>query len=141
MLDRAASVSTETPDPVPHEQGRPNVDAAPVRSPGTLTAAGDLLRALAAPVRISIVLQLRESERCVHELVDVLGVAQPLISQHLRVLKSAGSSKANGTGVRSCTAWSMNTCRISWWTPWRTWRRLVVDDHHEPHPARHRRGP
>ena len=56
----------------------------------TLVAAGDLLRALAAPVRIAIVLQLRESERCVHELVDALGVTQPLISQHLRVLKSAG---------------------------------------------------
>nr|WP_157529081.1 metalloregulator ArsR/SmtB family transcription factor [Kibdelosporangium sp. MJ126-NF4] len=65
-------------------------DPAPARSPATLTAAGDLLRALAAPVRISIVLQLRESDRCVHELVDALGVAQPLISQHLRVLKSAG---------------------------------------------------
>lgn len=56
----------------------------------TLVAAGDLLRALAAPVRIAIVLQLRESQRCVHELVDALGVTQPLISQHLRVLKSAG---------------------------------------------------
>ena len=54
------------------------------------TVAGELLRALAAPVRIAIVLQLRTSERCVHELVDALGVAQPLISQHLRVLKSAG---------------------------------------------------
>ncbi|WP_423785889.1 ArsR/SmtB family transcription factor [Hoyosella altamirensis] len=56
----------------------------------SLIAAGELLRALAAPVRIAIVLQLRESERCVHELVDALGVTQPLISQHLRVLKSAG---------------------------------------------------
>ncbi|RJQ80572.1 ArsR family transcriptional regulator [Pseudonocardiaceae bacterium YIM PH 21723] len=64
--------------------------AAPVLSPKTLTSAGDLLRALAAPVRIAIVMQLRESERCVHELVEALNVAQPLISQHLRVLKSAG---------------------------------------------------
>ena len=37
-----------------------------------LDAAGDLLRALAAPVRIAIVLQLHESQRCVHELVDAL---------------------------------------------------------------------
>lgn len=63
---------------------------APVRTPRTLAAAGDLLRALAAPVRIAIVLQLLESSRCVHDLVDALGVTQPLISQHLRVLKSAG---------------------------------------------------
>jgi ArsR family transcriptional regulator, zinc-responsive transcriptional repressor len=55
-----------------------------------LDNAGDLLRALAAPVRIAIVLQLRESSRCVHELVDALGVPQPLVSQHLRILKAAG---------------------------------------------------
>ncbi|WP_338325459.1 metalloregulator ArsR/SmtB family transcription factor [Prescottella subtropica] len=56
----------------------------------TLTAAGEILRALAAPVRIAIVLQLRESQRCVHELVGALDVTQPLISQHLRILKAAG---------------------------------------------------
>ncbi len=55
-----------------------------------LDSAGELLRALAAPVRIAIVLQLRESHRCVHELVDALGVPQPLISQHLKILKAAG---------------------------------------------------
>jgi ArsR family transcriptional regulator len=56
----------------------------------TLAAAGEILRALAAPVRIAIVLQLHQSQRCVHELVGALGVTQPLISQHLRVLKAAG---------------------------------------------------
>ncbi|WP_370495479.1 ArsR/SmtB family transcription factor [Mycobacterium sp. pR1184] len=55
-----------------------------------LDAAGELLRALAAPVRIAIVLQLRESQRCVHELVDALSVPQPLVSQHLKILKAAG---------------------------------------------------
>lgn len=55
-----------------------------------LDTAGDILRALAAPVRIAIVLQLLESQRCVHEIVDALGVPQPLVSQHLRILKAAG---------------------------------------------------
>ena len=55
-----------------------------------LDTAADLLRALAAPLRIGIVLQLRESQRCVHELVDTLAVPQPLVSQHLRILKEAG---------------------------------------------------
>ena len=64
--------------------------ATPTHTPRTLAAAGDLLRALAAPVRIAIVLQLLEDARCVHDLVDALGVTQPLISQHLRVLKAAG---------------------------------------------------
>ncbi|WSK83554.1 metalloregulator ArsR/SmtB family transcription factor [Amycolatopsis sp. NBC_01286] len=76
--------------PHTHELERDRV--APSRHPasGVLADAGDLLRALAAPVRIAIVLQLREADRCVHELVDALDVAQPLISQHLRVLKTAG---------------------------------------------------
>jgi len=55
-----------------------------------LQAAADLLRALAHPTRLAIVLQVREGERCVHELVDRLGIPQPLASQHLRVLRSAG---------------------------------------------------
>jgi len=55
-----------------------------------LDGAGELLRALAAPVRIAIVLQLNEAARCVHELVDALGVPQPLVSQHLKILKAAG---------------------------------------------------
>ncbi len=73
-----------------HNAGRPEPRPEATRDEATLVAAGELLRALSAPVRIAIVLQLREAQRCVHELVDALGVAQPLISQHLRVLKSAG---------------------------------------------------
>jgi len=56
----------------------------------TYEAAGELLRALAAPIRIAIVIELSRGDRCVHELVDALGVAQPLVSQHLRVLRGAG---------------------------------------------------
>jgi DNA-binding transcriptional ArsR family regulator len=81
------------PDPTledEHSPGRPAPAAAATRPRTTLVAASELLRALSAPVRIAIVLQLRDHERCVHELVDALGVTQPLISQHLRVLKSAG---------------------------------------------------
>jgi ArsR family transcriptional regulator, zinc-responsive transcriptional repressor len=73
-----------------HSAERSPVRTRTERPSTTLSAAGDLLRALAAPVRIAIVLELREHDRCVHELVDALAVAQPLISQHLRVLKSAG---------------------------------------------------
>lgn len=61
-----------------------------ISNSASLDHAGELLRALAAPVRIAIVLHLRESQRCVHELVEALDLPQPLISQHLRVLKAAG---------------------------------------------------
>lgn len=91
-----SSGTVESHDAEPHvhhgEQTRPLPPA------GTLSSAGDLLRALAAPVRIAIVLQLRDAERCVHELVDALGVTQPLISQHLRILKAAGVVYGNRRG-------------------------------------------
>jgi DNA-binding transcriptional ArsR family regulator len=51
--------------------------------------AGELLRALAAPARLAILSELAEQPRCVHELVDRLGMSQPLVSQHLRVLRGA----------------------------------------------------
>ena len=63
-----------------------------------LDAAGELLRALSAPVRIAIVLELLSGGRCVHELVGALSVPQPLISQHLRVLKSAGVVEGRRSG-------------------------------------------
>lgn len=81
-----------------HEHGHGSPAPGPVRTPGTLAAAGDLLRALAAPVRIAVVLQLLDCPRCVHDLVDALGVSQPLISQHLRVLKSAGVVRGDRRG-------------------------------------------
>lgn len=88
----AAAQSTHAPGAGPGADGdhHPAPEPGPTRDPRTLSAAGDLLRALAAPVRIAIVLQLLEHSRCVHDLVDALGVTQPLISQHLRVLKAAG---------------------------------------------------
>ncbi|WP_127783440.1 metalloregulator ArsR/SmtB family transcription factor [Rhodococcus sp. X156] len=73
---------------VRHAAHRTPVAAVPPKE--ILAGAGDLLRALAAPVRIAIVLQLRESPRSVHELVEALAFSQPLVSQHLRVLKAAG---------------------------------------------------
>jgi DNA-binding transcriptional ArsR family regulator len=52
-------------------------------------AAGDLLKVLAAPVRLAIVMELADQPRFVHELVERLGLSQPLVSQHLRVLRGA----------------------------------------------------
>ncbi len=54
---------------------------------GPIDAASHLLRALANPHRVAIVMELAEGERCVHELVAALHLPQPLVSQHLRVLR------------------------------------------------------
>jgi DNA-binding transcriptional ArsR family regulator len=99
------ATSTEPDDDIgsglvgPHEHGVSDFVDLPVPPPREiLDAAGELLRALAAPVRIAIVLQLHESQRCVHELVDALGVPQPLVSQHLKILKAAGVVSGERSG-------------------------------------------
>jgi ArsR family transcriptional regulator len=91
-------VTSETVEQDEHSPDRTHPAAVSQHLAASMIAAGDLLRALSAPVRIGIVLQLRASERCVHELVEALGVTQPLISQHLRVLKSAGVVKGQRHG-------------------------------------------
>ncbi|MBW3557456.1 MAG: metalloregulator ArsR/SmtB family transcription factor [Actinobacteria bacterium] len=63
-----------------------------------LDAAAELLRALANPHRLAIVHELGAHSRCVHELVDALGVSQPLVSQHLRVLRSSHLVRAERRG-------------------------------------------
>ena len=46
--------------------------------------------ALAHQVRQDILAELRASPRTVNELVERLGISQPLASKHLRVLREAG---------------------------------------------------
>jgi DNA-binding transcriptional ArsR family regulator len=47
-------------------------------------------RALAEPHRVEILDLLRDGEQPVGHLVDRLGLSQPAVSKHLRVLKEAG---------------------------------------------------
>jgi DNA-binding transcriptional ArsR family regulator len=50
----------------------------------------ETLRALAEPNRFQIVELLRDGPRPVGDLVDRLGLRQPQVSKHLRVLSDAG---------------------------------------------------
>ena len=52
------------------------------------------LEVLAEPRRRTILELLRDGERPVGELVDSLGVSQPAVSKHLRILKDAGLVEA-----------------------------------------------
>lgn len=54
-----------------------------------LEPAAELLRALASPLRLALVRELAEGQRYVYELVAVTHASQSLVSQHLRVLRSA----------------------------------------------------
>lgn len=46
-----------------------------------------VLRALADPTRLGLILCLVEGERCVGDLTDTLGLRQPRISHHLAILR------------------------------------------------------
>ncbi len=52
--------------------------------------AAALFHALSDPARVEIVAALLGGERCVCDLMDVVGAAQSRLSYHLKVLKDAG---------------------------------------------------
>lgn len=49
-----------------------------------------LMKALSDPNRVKIITMLGGRELCVCELTALLGVAQPTVSKHLRLLEDAG---------------------------------------------------
>lgn len=58
------------------------------------------LIALAEPNRLHIVETLRGGPRSVNELVDTLGLTQPLVSKHLRVLRQAHLVRSRPRGQK-----------------------------------------
>ena len=56
------------------------------------------LQALASAKRLSILETLRDGEHCVCELQAALGMAQPLLSHHLRALREAGLVRSRSRG-------------------------------------------
>ena len=78
-------------------------DGAPSDSPSprpalSLDRAQPLLRALAEPIRLQVVLALQDGERCVCDLTTDLDLAQSKLSFHLKVLKQAGLIRARQEG-------------------------------------------
>lgn len=55
---------------------------------------------LADPTRLQILAQLRPGERSVGALVTTLGICQPGISRHLRILRAAGFVGVRAEGQR-----------------------------------------
>ncbi len=58
----------------------------------------DTFNAVAEPRRRQILDVLMGGERSVGDLVDVLGLAQPQVSKHLRVLREVGAVDVRGDG-------------------------------------------
>ena len=58
----------------------------------------DAFNAVAEPRRRQILDALAHGERSVNDLVEQLGVAQPVVSKHLRVLREVGLVRAREEG-------------------------------------------
>ena len=49
-----------------------------------------IFRALSDPVRLQILDFLRNGEKCVCEIIPHVGLIQPVVSRHLKILKDSG---------------------------------------------------
>jgi ArsR family transcriptional regulator, arsenate/arsenite/antimonite-responsive transcriptional repressor len=64
---------------------------------------GTLAKALGHPARVRIIRLLLGRESCFcGEIVEHLPLAQPTVSQHLKVLKDAGLIEGEIDGLRTC---------------------------------------
>jgi len=59
-----------------------------------------IFNALSGPARLEILEFLREGEKCVCEIVPHVGMIQPLVSRHLKILKDCGLVKGRKEGNR-----------------------------------------
>ena len=75
--------------------------AAPVEGPAADEELAAFAKAIAHPTRVRILRMLarKEARMCSH-IVDELPLAQSTVSEHLRILRSAGLVQANENGPR-----------------------------------------
>ena len=85
---------------------------------------------LAEPNRRRILDLLREGERPVGELVDVLDVSQPAVSKHLRVLREAGLVEVRSDAQRRMYSVRLEPLRAvdDWLGPYRAMWAARLDD-------------
>jgi ArsR family transcriptional regulator len=79
----------------------PGFVARPASDPESDAQLAAFAKAIAHPVRVRILrlLALKEARMCSH-IVDELPLAQSTVSEHLRILRSAGLVQANEDGPR-----------------------------------------
>jgi DNA-binding transcriptional ArsR family regulator len=94
---------------------------------------------IAEPSRRQILDLLRERERPVGDLVDQLGLSQPAVSKHLRVLRDAGLVEVRPDGQRRL--YRLQPAPLAeldeWLAPYRAmWSRSLdrLAQHLEDHP-------
>jgi len=64
-------------------------------------------KTMAHPLRLALINALRDNERSVNELAEAVGATQPLVSQHLGVLRHQGllRTRRNGNEVHYSIAY------------------------------------
>ena len=68
----------------------------------------ELLKAIAHPARMEMIVRLKADGCNVSEIQKNLGLPQSTISQHLRILKNAGVLSSRRDGTRVCYTVEMN---------------------------------
>ena len=61
----------------------------------------DVFKALADPTRLKILECVKNGEKCICEIIPYTGKSQPNVSQHLKVLRTAGiiEERKEGTNI------------------------------------------
>lgn len=84
-VDNAETLTDEETCTKPHKD-----ILATLPSPALINATSLLLQACSGIPRTTILYELSQGSCCVHELVEILDMPQPAVSQHLKVLRRAG---------------------------------------------------
>lgn len=96
MKAPAVTNSCCTADEAPQQAG-----TGPLDGPAADEECAAFAKAIAHPTRVRILRMLarKEARMCSH-IVDELPLAQSTVSEHLRILRSAGLVRANENGLR-----------------------------------------
>jgi ArsR family transcriptional regulator, zinc-responsive transcriptional repressor len=70
----------------------------PELSKTALTTMADAFHALSSPLRLSVLLRLLDGPARVTDLSTAVNASQPLVSQHLTILRSSGLVRAQRNG-------------------------------------------
>ena len=82
-----------------------------------------IAKALSHPARIQIMRLLLSKKTCIGgDIVDVIGLAQSTVSEHLRILKASGIISGEITRPRVC--YSLNPTRLH---PFKDFLGLILD--------------
>jgi ArsR family transcriptional regulator, arsenate/arsenite/antimonite-responsive transcriptional repressor len=97
----AAPCSDEALCCPPEDRQKAELLKAPVEGPAADDELAAFAKAIGHPIRVRILRMLakKEARMCSH-IVDELPLAQSTVSEHLRILRTAGLVRANETGPR-----------------------------------------